>query len=384
MGSLGFIWKSLFRRKVRAILTMASLVTAFLLLVLLRSVGVVFEAGEDFANVHRLSVSSKFSVIDTLPKSHVRKVEQVEGVKTVTHMNWFGGAYQDPYNMVMTFAVDPSSYFDVYPENEISAEHHEAFNASKTGMVAPRRIAERYGWQVGDRIPLLSTIFQYQDSSMGWQFDLVGLFDPENEFGDVVLIRHDYFDEGWIYGGDEAIGWIGVVLEDPDRAREIAKEIDSLFENTSDPTRTATEAELARQWLAQIGNISLMVNGVLGAVFFTMLLLAGNTMMQGLRERTPEFGVVKTLGFTNARLFAYVLGESLLLVTMSAVVGVALGTLVVGFLLIELLGDMPPMLQSWSTVLLAGVVAVGFSVLVGLFPSITAARLQIVDALSAR
>ena len=383
MGSLTFVWKSLFRRKTRTILTMASLVTAFLLFVLLRSVSVVFEMSVDITSAERLSTSSKFSMINPLPKSHMRRIEGVAGVNRVTHMDWFGGAYQDENNVLPTFAIEPASYFEIYSELRIPPDQLAAFIDTKTGMVAHRKLAEQYGWEIGDKISLMSNIYRFRDGSIGWEFEFVGMYDSDQPFGNAILIQYDYLNEAKEGGETSLVGWYGISIDDPLKAPEIAHEIDALFENSGDPTKTATEADMMRQWMAQIGDISLMVTGILSAVFFTMVLLAGNTMMQGMRERMPEFGVMKTLGFTDLRIFLFVLGESFMLCGFSALLGIALGVGVVQ-MVVNAIGQQLPILLTSNTIYFAVGVAMGFAVLVGLVPSVSAARLQIVDALRAR
>ena len=383
MGSLTFVWKSLFRRKTRTILTMASLVTAFLLFVLLRSVSVVFEMSVDITSAERLSTSSKFSMINPLPKSHMRRIEGVDGVNRVTHMDWFGGAYQDENNVLPTFAIEPASYFEIYSELRIPPDQLAAFIDTKTGMVAHRKLAEQYGWEIGDKISLMSNIYRFRDGSIGWEFEFVGMYDSDQPFGNAILIQYDYLNEAKEGGETSLVGWYGISIDDPLKAPEIAHEIDALFENSGDPTKTATEADMMRQWMAQIGDISLMVTGILSAVFFTMVLLAGNTMMQGMRERMPEFGVMKTLGFTDLRIFLFVLGESFMLCGFSALLGIALGVGVVQ-MVVNAIGQQLPILLTSNTIYFAVGVAMGFAVLVGLVPSVSAARLQIVDALRAR
>ena len=383
MSSVAFMWKSLFRRRVRTILTMASLLTAFLLFVLLRSVSVVFELGVDLVGADRLSTASKFSMIDSLPLGYMRQIKAVKGVSKVTHMDWFGGTYQDENNMLVTFAVEPASYFEVYSELQIAPDQLEAFIKRNTGMLALRKVAEKHGWEIGDQVSLMSNIYRFRDGSNGWEFELVGVYDSEMPFQDAVLIQHDYLNEAQQGGGSSLVGWYGIRLDDPARAQEIAREIDSLFENSGDPTRTSTEAEMARQWMAQIGDISLMMSAILSAVFFTMILLAGNTMMQSMRERIPEIGVMKTLGFSDLQIFIFVLGESLMLCGISAILGIALGSLVVQ-MVVDSMAQQLPILLTADTIYFAIAVSIVFAVAVGLVPSVSAARMQIVDALRSR
>ena len=384
MSRLSLVWANLFRRKARAILTLFSLVVAFLLFVLLRAATQLFTEGSGFAKpgIDRLIVTSKFSQIESLPVSALKRVAAVDGVAAVAHANWFGGVYQDPRNFFPVYPVKPRAWFDMYRELAIDPAHLEAFERTRTGAVAPAALAERHGWRIGDKIPIQGDIYVKRGGDRLWEFDLVGLYrGPEDgpepsEF----LFHYDYFDEakqyepGWV-------DWFVVRIADRDRAQEIARSIDALFENSPDPTRTVTEAESIRQFMAQIGDIGLMMSGILGAVFFTILLLTGNAMMQALRERLPELAVLKTLGFADGAVAGLVLGEALLLSLAGAILGV-FGALAVaealGPRLAQFIGEFS---VGWGALAEALGVALLLGLAAGAAPSLSARRLAIVDAL---
>ena len=248
--------------------------------------------------------------------------------------------------------------------------------------MAPADLAEKYGWEVGDKIPFQGQIYAMRDGTRLWEFDLVGTYrGPENEpQPSEFLFHYDFFTEANEYG-EGNVGWFVVRITDPERAPEIASAIDALFENSLNPTRTSTEAEYNRQFMEQVGDIELMMTGILGAVFFTILLLTGNTMAQGLRERVPELAVLKTVGFTDARVAWLMLGEAVLLCGLGAVLGVvaAIGVaLAVGPQLEEFFGEFK---VSWSIMAAALGVSVVLGLAVGAVPSLSARRLTIVDAL---
>ncbi len=385
MTKLGLMWAYLFRRKTRTLLTLLSVLVAFLLFVLLRTVAHTFSEGGAFvaASVERLSVVPKYSIIDPLPISAMQQMQALEGVDAVTHADWFGGVYQDPSNFFPTYPVDPLPYFDLHRELVVSAQHLQAFAQTRTGALAPRALAEQFGWKLGDKIPIQGDIYAKKDGSRNWEFDLVGFYSGEEaQPPRVFLIHNDYFDEARDFG-EGMVGWFVVRLKDSERAAEVAQEIDALFANSANPTRTMTEAEQQRQFMRQIGNISLMMNGILGAVFFTILLLTGNTMAQSFRERVPELAVLKTLGFTDAATAALLLGEAVLLCVLGALLGIAAAyavALVIGPAMEQFMGlfEVTP-----ATMASAVALSAGLGLAVGAFPALTARRLSIVAALRA-
>ena len=326
MSGVGLVWSNLFRKKVRTVLTLLSVLVAFVLFTMLRSVAVAFDSGGfGPAGVDRLQVSPKFSIIDPLLISQLREVERVPGVAAVTHADWFGGVYQDQRNFFPKFPVSPKSYFEMFSEFTIDPDQLETFQNTRTGAVAPAGMAERFGWASRGQDPDRGRhLREARRGSRLWEFDLVGTYlhgDRRDETGGgVFLFHYDYFDEAKQFGQGQ-VGWLSVRVEDPQEAAEVASAIDALFENSLNPTRTATEDEANREFARQQGDIGLMTTGILAAVFFTILLLTGNTMAQSLRERVPELAVLKTFGFTDGSVARLVLAEAVLL----ALVGGALG-----------------------------------------------------------
>ena len=386
MNKLALMWSNLFRRKLRTTLTLFSVLVAFLLFTLLRTATEAFSGGGfSQPGIDRLVVAPKYSIIDPLPVAALQQIESVGGVDNAAHGDWFGGVYQDPRNFFPQYPVQPLDWFDLYREYSIDPQQLETFARTRTGAVAPAELAEKYGWEVGDRIPLQGQIYAKRDGTRLWEFDLVGTYrGPENEpQPSEFLFHYDFFSEANEFG-EGNVGWFVARIDDTERAAEIASAIDALFENSLNPTRTSTEAEFNRQFFEQVGDIELMMTGILGAVFFTILLLTGNTMAQGLRERIPELAVLKTVGFTDAAVAWLMLGESVLLCVSGAVLGILAAvavTLAVGPQLEELLGRFA---VSWSIVAAALGIAVLVGLTVGAVPSIAARRLAIVDALRPR
>ena len=388
MTGYGFVWKNLYRKKVRTYLTFFCLSVAFLLYVALGSIAVVFSVDTLVSDLgaNRLNSVAKYSMIENIPKRYFNEISQVDGVELVTHTTWFGGYYQEPTNKLVVFTTDPTTLFRVYQEYKISDEHLRAFTETRRGIVVPTDLRERYQWQIGDIIPLGSDIYPLKDGNYVWQFELVGTYSTDRRGMGAVFMQHDYFKEA--NGFNEAnIGTLTIQITDPELAPEISQEIDAMYVNSSDPTRTATESETNRQFLAQYGNIALMMSGILVAVFFTMLLVCANSMSQAFRERISELAVLKTIGFNDARLGVWILAESIYLTVIPAIFGV-----LVGIVALEVLGadgaaqlffPVPPLEVILPTALSSIALAAGLGVLVGAIPAITASRLSIVDAMHA-
>ena len=388
MKYLHLVWASLFRRKTRTVLTLVSIIAAFLLFGLLDAVRTSFsQAGQSANGAARLQTGSKLSFIQTLPKSLLGQIERVDGVKSVTHANWFGGAYQDPHNQVFSFAVAPN-YLDLYPEVAVSDAERKAFVETRTGALIGERLAQKYGWKVGDHVPLQSQIFPDKTGSKNWQFDIVGIMHSTDKksggfFDQMFLLNWKYFDETTPYN-QGSVGWYVTRVIDVNQADRVAKAIDALSANSDHETRTQTEQAATASWMKQLADIGLIVGSIMGAVFFTLLLLSGNTMMQAVRERTSEIAVLKTIGFSGRSVLAMVLAESVLLLVLGGVVGLALATVVIpavsagsgGMLNLPSVGA-----SSWvlGLVLMA---LIGFAV--GALPAWNAMRLNIVDALAGR
>jgi len=375
----------LFRKKTRTILTLSSVTVAFMLFGLLQAVTTAFESGADSADDKRLLTTGRYSLIELLPMSYLRRIEQVPGVVGVANAEWFGAKYQNESNAFPVFAVDPARYLDMYPEFDIAPAQREAFAKTRSGAVAGRRLVERFGWKVGQKLPIASEIHPKADGSMAWEFDLVGTIDAEDPAvqgnTDVVLINVAYFDEARQFGKGRT-GWYIVRVADPAGARAISAAIDRVFANSPDETKTQPEKEFAVGFAKQIGDIGALVSRILAAVFFTILILTGNTMAQSIRERVPELAILKTLGFSDARVTALVLAEASLLLLIGGAVGMGAAVGMLPFLNQSTGGRFPPLFVAPETWAAAVAVAAALALAVGVPPAWRARRLRIVDALA--
>lgn len=384
MKFLPLVWAALLRKKARTILTLLSIIVAFLLFGMLDAVRVAFTVHDSLEGASRLVTSSRLSIIQPLPYADLAQIQRVPGVEQVAFANWFGGIYQERKNFFANFAVSPN-YLDLYPEMLLPEQQKQAFLTTRTGAIVGANLAQRYNFRVGDRIPLQATIFPHKDGDLTWTFDLVGIYrmrearDRNQE--DQLLFHYDYFDEGRTFGHG-TVGWYMVKVSDPDRAQDVAQAIDRLFANSADETKTQTEQQFTLDFVKQVGDIGLIVSSIMGAVFFTILLLTGNTMSQGVRERIPELAVLKTIGFSNRSVLWLVLGESLLLAVCGGVIGLLLAMAGAGALSAAFRGGAFSVgAQSWFT---GGVIMLLLGTAVGLPPAWRAMRLRIVDALNER
>jgi len=345
------------------------------------------QAGQSANGAARLQTGSKLSFIQTLPKSLEAQLARVDGVKSVTYSNWFGGAYQDPRNQVFSFAVAPN-YLDLYPEIEVSEAERKAFETTRTGALVGEQLARRFNWKVGDHVPLQSTIFPDRQGSKNWQFDIVGILHSTDKkasgfWDQMFLLNWKYFDETTPFNQGQ-VGWYVTRVVDVNQADRVAKGIDALSANSDHETRTQTEQAATASWMKQLADIGLIVGSIMGAVFFTLLLLSGNTMMQAVRERTSEIAVLKTIGFSSRSVLAMVLAESVLLLMLGGLVGLGLATVVIPAISAGSGGMLNlPSVGAGSWVLgLALMASIGFAV--GALPAWNAMRLNIVDALARR
>ena len=375
------IWSNLRRKKTRTILTLLSIVVAFVLFGFLSSIKQALTGGVVMEGANRLIVRHKVSIIQMLPQSYQQRMQRIPGVAAATHQTWFGGIYQDPKNFFMQNPVNPDEFLDMHPEMILSADQKKAWLATRTGAVVGRKTAERFNWKVGDKVPIQSSIWSQKSGSFMWEFDIVGIFDGKEKNTDTtpLFFRYDYFDEAR-RGGKGLVGWYTIRVTDPARAADVAKLVDAEFENSSAETKTEPEGAFVQAWVQQIGDIALITASILGAVFFTILLVTGNTISQSVRERTGELGVLKAIGFTNAQVLGLVLAESCLLAVLGGVVGLAIAWLLTSR------GDptgglLPLFFFPVHDVLVGVLLSVALGVVTGFFPALQAMRLRVAEAL---
>jgi putative ABC transport system permease protein len=385
MTRTGFVIANLFRKKTRTILTILSVIMAFLLFGLLQSLNSIFNAGGDFVGATRLMTQARVSFTQALPLSMVPKLESVPGVARVAYSQWFGGVWQEN-TQVFTFAVDPLRYHDVYSEWVMPEEQWKAFEQTRTSMVAGKMLADKYGWKVGQKIPLSSNIYPRKGGSKSWAFDLVGIYDGKDDAWkkqtNQVLINHDYFDEANMFGKGRTNFYILRLTPGTDAAA-VGKTVDAMFENSPDETKTQTEKDFNLSFVKQIGDIGLIVRWILFAVFFTLLLVVGNTMAQSVRERIPELAVLKTLGFTDGSVLGFVLAEAVALCLVGGLIGLTLATLLGAMVEQGTGGQFQLNVNGAIWAIGIGTILV-MSLVVGLLPALRARSLKIVDALAGR
>jgi putative ABC transport system permease protein len=378
------VMSGLLRKKTRTAFTLIALWCAFLLLGLLQAVNSVMAGGADFLGASRLITQAKTSFTQPLPMRQLPQIESVPGVQFVSHSQFFGGTYQEGNSFFPQFVVNPQRLFDTYPEWVLPDSQRRAFISTQDGAIAGKLVADKYGWKVGDIIPLNSFIWTKQDGTRLWQWRLVGIFDGRDaewsKRANLMYLNYAMFDESRVAGARGLAGVWVVRVNDPMQSERIAATIDRKFENSSDETKTQSEQEFQLGFLKQIGDIGFILNSISGAVFFTILILTGYTMSQGVRERVPELAVLKCLGFTDRSVLGLVLAEALALCLVGGLAGMISATILPPLIL-------PPEfpiradLRVWG---FAGAAVVFLALAVGLPPAWHAMRIKIVDALAGR
>lgn len=382
MKYLHFIATNLKRNKTRLIFTVLSIVTAFLMFGLLSALKVAFGAGADIAGKDRLLTLHKVTFTQPLPINYGKQIEGIEGVKLVSHQTWFGGVYKDPRNQLPLFPVEPDKHIKIYPELKIVEGSLDDWLSNRQGLLVSKSLADRFSeeWKVGGRIPIQSSIWRNKDGGSTWEFDFSGVYQLGEDIDDGGMLMHyKYFDEGRSFG-EGTVGWYILQIENPENSATIAKQIDALFENSSAETKTATEEAFAKSFAGQIGDIGKIINAVVSAVFFTMLLVIANTMSQSIRERTGEIGVLKTLGFSDTKVMWMVILEAIFITVLAAALGLLLAK---GFVdNAESIRKYFPIFYIPQKDLFAGMlIAIVMGLLAGILPASQALKLKIVDAM---
>jgi putative ABC transport system permease protein len=374
------LWANLSRKPLRTSLTLASIMIAFLLFGLLRTLGNAMTGTAEVAGADRLLTLHKISLVMPLPQSYLNRIKSVAGVKVACSHNWFGGIYQQDRNQIAAFAIETDTFFETYPEFELPEAQRSAFLSDRGSAIVGKSLAEQFGWKVGDVIPLRSNIFTRKSGGSVWNLKLAGIFTATNGDNPSLYMHYDYFNEARTLGIDQ-IGWVVMRIADPQRAPEIARTIDSLFANSATETKTSTEKAFAQGFANQLGNIGAIVTAVASAVFFTMLLVTANTMAQAVRERTSELAVMKTLGFSNGGVMTLVLGEALLITVLGAAIGLGLAAVFASFLSQALQNYFPTLGMPADTYTIGAILAAGLGALSAALPCFQAFQLRIVEAL---
>ena len=381
MKYVPLVWRNLWRRKVRTTFTLLSIFIAFLLFGLLMTIRTTFSMGVDLAGLDRLMVIHKISIIMPLPSSYQQQLKSVPGVQTVTHNTWFGGVYQDPANFFSSIAIEPEPYMGMYPEVHLPPEQMKAWLADRQGAVVGVDLAKRFGWKIGDRIPPKS-FYRLKNGGDTWEFNLVGLYDGEPGLDKTsFFFRYDYLDEARNpASGGGTVGWYVIKIKDASQSKQLATTFDAMFANSQAETKTTTEKGFIDGFAKQVGDIGSIMVAILVAVMFTILLVVGNTMAQAVRERTNELAVLKTLGFSNTKILALVLAESMSIAVVGGGLGLAAAWAIVSR------GDptnglLSPFVLPRADVLLGIALIAATGVASGLLPATGAMRIKITDAL---
>jgi putative ABC transport system permease protein len=380
MKYVGLIFANLFRKKFRFMLTIGSFAVALFLFGFLAAIKTAFSGGIDVAGADRLIVINRVTIIQPVPLSYRDKILRIPGVKVITHQNWFGGVYQDEKNFFPQFAIDVENQRQVYPELVVSGDEWQNFVKDRQGAIAGARTAKRFGWKVGDRIPIKNSLFGGTNT---WDFNLDGIYhgkrlqDDETQF----WFQWDYFQERMPDRLKGNIGWYVLRLDSPDDSVRVAKAIDNQFANSPYETKTETESAFAAGWVKQFGNIEFLILTIGTVVFFTLLLVTGNTMAIAVRERTAELGILKAIGFSDRFVLFLVLAEVLIIAFVGGLIGLGLAKLAMPGLDNALNGLLPYVLLPWKTLAAGIAFALAVGAVSGLIPAFGAMRLRVVDAL---
>jgi putative ABC transport system permease protein len=380
MKFLPLIWSGIWRKPGRTILIFLQVSVAFALFGVLQGLktGVEHLIGEARADV--LIVHGSLSLIDPLPLSLLEGIKSVPGVKVVIPVELFGAIYQNPSQKLGVVAISPDEGWLSAFTFTIAPEYAAALRKIRTGTIIREGLAKKYGWKIGDRIPLKSTIAQ-MDGSTDWAFDVVGTYTDADLGGgnDNILINYSYFDEARV-AGKGTVKHFNVAASDPKLAVTVADEIDRRFANSSSETRTETLRELAQSQLQSIGDLNFLIRAIVSAVLVALLFATATMTMQSIRERTPELAVLKTLGFTDGSVFIFVLAEAMVIFIAAGACGLALALLVFPFA-----SRFVPGLSMPAVVVAVGLVCAALVALISAaVPALVAARLKIATALAVR
>jgi len=364
------------RHTLRTILTIISVALALFLFASLQTVTTTIANGANFGSAKRLVTLNATGLTFTLPISYANRMQAVHGVEGVTWANWFGGKYGDGKTFFATFAVDPKSYLEMYPEMIVPPDQKEAFLRDRGAAMVGPKLMDQFGWKLGQNVTMQGTIFPGD-----WTFTIRAIYKPSDPaIGDNVFMFHyDYFDER--VGRIGQAGWYVLRIDNPNNAAQIAKAIDDQFRNSSTPTKTGTEKAFNASFATMWGNVSLLMGTIGLAVVFAILLVTANAMMMGARERTREVAVLKTVGFSDRSLFTLVMVESGFIAITGAILGLGGAKLLYRSTNFNAMGFLPGFDVTTNTLALGATVALLLMVASGVVPALRAARLPVVQAL---
>jgi putative ABC transport system permease protein len=374
------ILANLLRKKIRLVLTIGSFAVALFLFALLGVVNDAFTRGADVVSADRLVTINRTSIINTIPLSYRDEILRIPGVKYITHNNWFGGVYQDPKNFFPQFVIDPENQRQVFPELIVPDDQWNTFLKDRQGAIVGAATMKRFGWKIGDRIPIATTLYGLQNKR--FEFNIDGVYHGEKREDDETQfwIQWEYFKESVPAAMKGQVGWYVIRIANPDDAPRIAKAIDNAYINAPYETRTETESAFAQGWVKQFGNIKFLIVSIGTVVFFTLLLVTGNTMAISVRERTGELGVLKAIGFSDHAILGFILGESVV-IALAGCIGLLLALGAIPVLSRATAGLLPPLFVTAKTLVygLIAALVVGFAS--GILPAYGAMRMRVVNAL---
>jgi len=379
--------RNLGRNKLRTLLTVFAVSVAILAFILLRTVLSAWTVAADHAAKDRVGTRHKVSFIMPMPLRYLQEIREIPGVQSAASANWFGG--KDPKHeneFFASFAVDPKAYLEVYDEIEVPEEQRESWFQNKTGAVVGDSLAKKMGWKVGDRVTLTGTIFPGD-----WPFEISGIYTASRKSVDRMsfMFHYDYFNDSpqAEQGGmKDKVGWIVSRIDDPSRAAEVSKAIDQRFDERDIQTLSMSERAMNTSFIGMISAVLSAVDVVSLVILLIMVLILGNTVAMGVRERTHEYGVLRAIGFLPRHLAAFVLGEAMVVSIAGGVLGVMISfffvQMVVGRFLEENMGAWFPFFRiDTTTVVLALLLAAVLGLLAAALPAYTTSRLKVVDAL---
>jgi putative ABC transport system permease protein len=383
VSDLGLILSGLGRKPLRTGLLVFAVFIAFLIYAVLAAFQASLSSAAGPSSSNRLVVANRINFTQPLPLAYVNRIAAIDGVEDVSYSNWFGGYYQEPRNFLLTFAVDPESYTRIYSEYVMPEDQRRAFIDNRDSIMVGRALADQYGWTLGQQIPLSSSVWRRSSGGSTWPVVIRAIYDGKDAQTSTgsVFMHFAYLDESRTFGKD-TVGIIQVVTPAADQNDAVAARIDQQFVNSRAETETLTEAAFNAAFIDQQGNIGLIILGVTGAAFVTILLIVGNAMTGAIRERSGEIAVMKTIGFTSARIGRIVIGETMALSLIGGLLGVFLAGIIAGALaqapgFSQFLGGLAVTPGIALTALLL-IVLLGF--ITGAIPAFNAMRVNVVTA----
>jgi putative ABC transport system permease protein len=377
MKFLPLLLANLRRKKLRTVLTFGSFFVALFLFGILAGISSGFDADVNLFDAYRLVVIGRTGLMQPLPLAYYDRIKRIPGVTRAAYSTWFGGVYQDPKNFFAQFAVDPEAWHAMYPEFVIDDAQWRDFLADRQGVVVGRKLADRFGWKIGDRVPLKAPGYLGGGS---WDFNVRAIMRgtrPQDDEGQFWLQAKYLYEKAPPYWKG-IVGWYVVRVAKPDQAVGVGKAIDAEFGNSASETRTQSESAFAASFVKQMGNIQFLMVAIGSVVFFTLLLVTGNTMAIAVRERTGELAVMKAVGFSDGFVLGLVLAESVLIAAVGGGLGLWLARAVVAQ---DLTRGLILMYLSGGALALGVALTFATGILAGLLPALGAMRLSVVDAL---